>query len=180
MNQLYKILMLILITFNSNAQDTAKIKNKNIRILKVLKNPESRGCSSFKIYQKIESIDKFDTYVVISVDRDKIELDENFKKFNIKNNQFITTNIEVLNQVNGDNNYCTDAIRGQVKGLKQLKLINGVIKIRIVGEAGKDFLGNIPYTVEVILKDAIFKEGSNKYNIEEIHWHEVFVNYLQG
>ena len=35
MNQLYKILMLILITFNSNAQDTAKIKNKNIRILKV-------------------------------------------------------------------------------------------------------------------------------------------------
>jgi hypothetical protein len=172
--------MLILITFTSNAQDIAKIKNKNIRILKVLKNPESRGCSSFKIYQKIESIDKFDTYVVISVVRDKIELDENFKKFNIKNNQFIRTNIEVLNQVNGDNNYCTDAIRGQVKGLKQLKLIKGVIEIRIVKEDGKVFFDGIPYFVEFILKDAIFEDNSNKYKIEEIHWHEVYVNYIMG
>ena len=49
MYQLYNILFLVLITFISNAQHTAKIKNQKIKILNKLENVEGKGCSSFKI-----------------------------------------------------------------------------------------------------------------------------------
>lgn len=156
------------------------VKESKMKELKVLENPQTQGCGNFEVVQKIESINEMGTFAIIKIDKNKIELTDKFSSFDVKNNPLIDGRIDVLNKKEG-NNYCTDAIIPFLEVTQTFKLIEGTIKIRIVKQHKEmERFGNTPYSVEVILENAVFTNKEKTYKVSKIHYNNVLVHYIMG
>lgn len=156
------------------------MKVNNMCTLNIPENPQTMGCGNFEVVQKIESINEMGTFAIIKIDKNKIELTDAFRSFDVKNNPLIDGKIEVLNQKEGSN-YCTDALSPSLAVTQTFKLIGGTIKARIVKQH-KDMerFGKTPYSIEVILENAVFQNKEKTYKIKKIHYNNVLVNYMMG
>ena len=154
-------LLLAVLLINCSAKNAV-----NGTALKLLESPITKGCGNITVVQKIESINGMGTYVILKLEKSKIDfIASQFQTFKVQNNSLIDGKIEVLNQETL-NNYCTDAIHHFIEVTQSFKLIKGTVKARIVEYyPNMEIMGTIPYSVEVILEQAVFQHSEKIYTI---------------
>lgn len=145
-----------------------------------ISNPENlklNGCFNFMVFDSIKVNGLENSYVSIQIDRDELNLNNQFKSFDIQNNSSITSKIETFNKQSNDC-YCSDAIDTELNKLKTWNIQSGTVEIRIVREKSEC---DDTYVVDVILKNAIYLDDENdEISIENKQFLNVLVNYLIG
>jgi hypothetical protein len=143
-------------------------------------NPENlklNGCFNFMVFDSIKVNGIENSYVLIQVERDKIDLNNQFKSFEIPNNSGITSVVESFNKQSNDC-YCSDAIDTKLERLNTWNLQSGTIEIRIVREKSEC---DETYVVDVILKNATYMDDeNNELFIDYKEFSNVLVNYQIG
>ena len=143
-------------------------------------NPENlkfNGCFNFMVFDSIKVSGIENSYISIQVQRDELVLNNQFKSFEIKNNSSITSAVQTFNMQTNDC-YCSDAVIAGLKTFNTWVIQSGIVEIRIVRE--KSECDNT-YVVDVILKDAIFKDlNNNEILIEQKAFMNILVNYTLG
>lgn len=121
------------------------------------------------------------SYISIRVNRDELDLNGQFKSFEVQNNSAITSAItSVIETFNKQSNdcYCSDAIDTSLEKLNTWEIKSGSVEIRIVREKSEC---DDTYVVDVILKNAKFMDDeNNEIFIGYKEFTNVLVNYLIG
>ncbi len=143
-------------------------------------NPENlkfNGCFNFMVFDSIKVSGIENSYVSVQVQRDELVLNSQFKSFEIKNNSSITSAVQTFNMQTNDC-YCSDAIIPGLKTFNTWVIQSGIVEIRIVRERSEC---DNTYVVDVILKNAIFKDlKNNEISIEHKAFLNILVNYTLG
>jgi hypothetical protein len=143
-------------------------------------NPENlkfNGCFNFMVFDSIKVIGLENSYVSIQVQREELDLNNQFKSFEIRKNSSITSAIQTFNMETNDC-YCSDVVLPGLKTYNTWIIQSGAIEIRIVRERSDC---DDTYVVDVILKNAIFKDlKNNEILIEYKAFLNILVNYTLG
>lgn len=143
-------------------------------------NPENlklNGCFNFLVFDNIKVNGIQNSYVLIQVERDEIDLNNQFKSFEIQSNSGLTSVVESFNKQSNDC-YCSDAIDTELEKINTWNIQSGTIEIRIVREKSEC---DETYVVDVILKNAIYMDDENdEIFIDHKEFSNVLVNYLIG
>lgn len=140
-------------------------------------NLKFNGCFNFMVFDSIKVSGIENSYVSVQVQRDELVLNNQFKSFEIKNSSSITSAIQTFNMQTNDC-YCSDAIIPGLKTFNTWIIQSGIVEIRIVRERSEC---DSTYVVDVILKNAIFKDlKNNEIFIEHKAFLNILVNYTLG
>lgn len=138
------------------------------------------GCGNFQVVSELRIACTRKPHLVIHTDGKKIHLTNYFREFQIENQDSIFGYIVSLNKV-GRNYFCTDANDRRVKEGKRWTLKSGTIKIKInTIFYERAFHGFTPFSIDLVLSNAIFYNGNQKIEIKEFIFSNVEVNYLMG
>lgn len=145
-----------------------------------ISNPENlklNGCFNFMVFDSIKINGIENSYVSIQVERDELDLNNQFKSFEIQNNSSITSVVETFN-IQTNDCYCTDAIISGLEKLNSWEIQSGTVEIKVVREKSEC---DDTYVVDVILKNAIYKDAdNNEMVIDYKEFLNILVNYLIG
>ena len=137
----------------------------------------NRGCFNFMVFDTIEVSNLENSYVVIDVDRDKLDVGNKFQAFSIEDNPNISSRIVMFNKPG--NNYCTDAIDADLEEVKTWDIQEGTVEIRIVRE--KSECDTSYDLVDVVLENAVYVDtDNNTVTIERKEFLNVRVNGFIG
>lgn len=143
-------------------------------------NPENlkfNGCLNFMVFDSIKVSGFENCYVSVQVEREELDLNSQFKSFEMKNNSSITSAVQTFNMQTNDC-YCSDAVIPGLKTINTWIIQSGTLEIRIVRERSEC---DETYVVDVILKNAIFKDlKNNEIVIEHKAFLNILVNYTLG
>lgn len=156
------------------------IYGQNQNAIQVLEEFPARGCENLRVLRKVKFEGKQNTFVILDIDANKFKLTNKFLKFKLDKSPSVKGVVEILNTEETDN-YCTDALKTDVKILQSLKIESGTISVRKVREEKKmEQFNHIPYIVDVVLENAWFKKDGKKHFIKKIIFKDVLVSYLIG
>ena len=140
-------------------------------------NLNLNGCFNFMVFDTIKVNGFENSYVSIQVEREDLDLNSQYKSFEIQNYTSITSAVETFNKQSNDC-YCSDAIDAELEKLNSWEIQSGTIEIRIVREKSES---DNTYVVDVILKNAVYKDAeNNEIIINHKEFLNILVNYLIG
>lgn len=162
-------LLLIILSIISGCEKECEVTNPE--------NLKFNGCFNFMVFDSIKVSGLENSYVSIQVQRDELVLNNKFKSFEIKNNSSITSAIQTFNMETNEC-YCSDSVIPGLKTFNTWIIQSGTVEIRIVRERSEC---DNTYVVDVILKNAIFKDlKNNEIRIEQKAFLNILVNYTLG
>ena len=136
----------------------------------------NNGCGDFMLFEKL-AIDRFaHSYITFNAQRDKLDLTEEYKTFDIAATPEITSRLEAFNTDNSG--YCNCFVGQGVRMLNEWTLISGSVQIKIVRDRNEC---SSNYVVDVILTHAVYEDAKdNVVNINYHHFKNVLVGWYAG